>query len=108
MTAAGHRQIPPSAAALQLILEQNECCQRGILASITRENSHGSSMGTTDKLKTEKFSAQCRIWELTSLSSLSVQLPRSAMIALLLASRRVRAGMTHGSTSTSGSSTVTS
>ena len=45
---------------------------------------------------------------LTSLSSLSVQLPRSAMIVLALESRRVREGMTHGLTSTSGSSTVTS
>jgi hypothetical protein len=31
----------------------------------------------------------------TSFSSLSVQLPRSPMIAGLLESRRVRAGMTH-------------
>ena len=41
---------------------------------------------------------QCRIWELTSASSLSVQLPRSATIVLVLASRRVRDGMTHGLT----------
>ena len=40
--------------------------------------------------------------------ALSVQLPRSGIIVLALAIRRVRAGMTHGSTRTSGSSTVTS
>ena len=40
--------------------------------------------------------------------ALSVQLPRSEMMAALFASRSVRGFMTHGSTNTTGSSTVTS
>src|SRR5687767_9650634 len=51
---------------------------------------------------------QCRICVATSFHSLSVQLPRSPMIVLLGARFILRVGMTHGSTSTSGSSTVTS
>src|SRR5687767_2164793 len=50
---------------------------------------------------------QCRIWVATSLCSLSVQLPRSAMIVLFGDRFSRLSGMTHGSTSTSGSSTVT-